>query len=578
MLSPDTIAITNLRIKGDKRSSQKLARDIVQTSWAMPLPAHLQHAWIFVRQISVNGKLSVIKQQAARNLDLSLQRAVNVRNSNSHESNAIWFESFPVLLAFLLRDLALGHATRWYWEKWSYLLKYPRAEAITRLLCEHPEYIVSTLDELGKTKQLSLVINQISSQSAMTIARELMRHLQIPVINSNQKNAVDASTYTFVHEKLTTLIPRLTEWKKILAAKEAISTRQNLMQNGYCLLASICIGLHYTPLFLYRETPTFFYVLNELLTNQFESAALYKTQSTQNEGSVIAKVTAVEEYPSNHANKFDSAVTHENELNEFKDENSELLTVNTPMPFQHLPDNRQDVVDNKTHYDQSAPSRIADIKQVISTRQVYSSDANFNEDRILETSNIVLDSDTGGFQFITRSGGFFYLLNPINRLIIDGILEKQQSANVWSWLLEIYYLFAKQNPTESSDKNLALFLMQQLQPELSREQLTQKENELESQERSTFSKTLFKQLKKNYAHETFWKELHTVRGFLSTPAQIIATASHIDVYYSLQSIRLDLRLAAWDVNPGWLPWLGRVVKFHYLEELNLPLERTRMMR
>jgi hypothetical protein len=31
----------------------------------------------------------------------------------------------------------------------------------------------------------------------------------------------------------------------------------------------------------------------------------------------------------------------------------------------------------------------------------------------------------------------------------------------------------------------------------------------------------------------------------------------------MNAIRLPVRLAGLDINPGWLPWLGRVVSFHY---------------
>lgn len=47
------------------------------------------------------------------------------------------------------------------------------------------------------------------------------------------------------------------------------------------------------------------------------------------------------------------------------------------------------------------------------------------------------------------------------------------------------------------------------------------------------------------------------------PALVLATPSHLDVHYRMADLRLDVRRVALDVNPGWLPWLGRVVNFHY---------------
>ena len=50
---------------------------------------------------------------------------------------------------------------------------------------------------------------------------------------------------------------------------------------------------------------------------------------------------------------------------------------------------------------------------------------------------------------------------------------------------------------------------------------------------------------------------------LTDPATLYVTRTHIDVIFSLEQIRLDLRLAGLDHNPGWVPELGHVVTFHY---------------
>lgn len=52
-------------------------------------------------------------------------------------------------------------------------------------------------------------------------------------------------------------------------------------------------------------------------------------------------------------------------------------------------------------------------------------------------------------------------------------------------------------------------------------------------------------------------------GLLPVPALVEATSSHLDVYYRLSDVRLEVRRVALDVDPGWLAWLGRVVRFHY---------------
>lgn len=50
---------------------------------------------------------------------------------------------------------------------------------------------------------------------------------------------------------------------------------------------------------------------------------------------------------------------------------------------------------------------------------------------------------------------------------------------------------------------------------------------------------------------------------LAQPARLWATATHLDFDLMATTVDLALRLAGLDLDPGWVPWLGRVVRFHY---------------
>jgi hypothetical protein len=47
------------------------------------------------------------------------------------------------------------------------------------------------------------------------------------------------------------------------------------------------------------------------------------------------------------------------------------------------------------------------------------------------------------------------------------------------------------------------------------------------------------------------------------PAAIAATPTHVDIALDLARADLRVRRAGLDLDPGWVPWLGRVVTFHY---------------
>jgi hypothetical protein len=63
-----------------------------------------------------------------------------------------------------------------------------------------------------------------------------------------------------------------------------------------------------------------------------------------------------------------------------------------------------------------------------------------------------------------------------------------------------------------------------------------------------------------------WLRLHahlSVRTLVMRPAQISMTPTHVDVHFDLAATDLAVRRAGLDADPGWLPWYGRVVSYHY---------------
>jgi hypothetical protein len=55
----------------------------------------------------------------------------------------------------------------------------------------------------------------------------------------------------------------------------------------------------------------------------------------------------------------------------------------------------------------------------------------------------------------------------------------------------------------------------------------------------------------------------SLRRLVHRPALVHATPTHIDLRFAARWVELEVRLAGLDLDPGWVPWLGRVVSFHY---------------
>lgn len=65
-----------------------------------------------------------------------------------------------------------------------------------------------------------------------------------------------------------------------------------------------------------------------------------------------------------------------------------------------------------------------------------------------------------------------------------------------------------------------------------------------------------------------WVERHVdlaPDALVARQAVVSSTPTHTDVVLPLSAIDLAIRRLALDVDPGWVPWLGRVVRFHYVE-------------
>ena len=54
-----------------------------------------------------------------------------------------------------------------------------------------------------------------------------------------------------------------------------------------------------------------------------------------------------------------------------------------------------------------------------------------------------------------------------------------------------------------------------------------------------------------------------LRAVAVRDAQLWQTGTHADVRFALQQGDIRLRRAGLDIDPGWVPWFGRVVRFHY---------------
>lgn len=163
----------------------------------------------------------------------------------------------------------------------------------------------------------------------------------------------------------------------------------------------------------------------------------------------------------------------------------------------------------------------------------------------LETGAAMERPEFAGFN--TRQGGLLYLLNMLNRSEMRGLMLEYAEIlpSGWAWL----YWLGQELQLDEDDALVDFIALQlglddsaklaRLPPLPAREQVL------------------------NLAERWYGKTGVWQPDLLALTAQIQYSPSHIDLYAPMNAIRLPVRLAGLDINPGWLPWLGRVVSFHY---------------
>jgi hypothetical protein len=144
-----------------------------------------------------------------------------------------------------------------------------------------------------------------------------------------------------------------------------------------------------------------------------------------------------------------------------------------------------------------------------------------------------------GLVLATGWGGVLFLVNALRRLRIEILLDAEGEAAPSGWRVLHAIGTALGLPP---DEPLAQFLDAQ---------------DLETSVKPAMLAVLLDGIAMLYRDGGPWPLP------LAQLARLRATETHLDLDLQASSVDLALRLAGLDLDPGWVPWLGRVVAFHY---------------
>lgn len=553
VLQQDSVTIHRLRIRGSAQTGGAglariggvLQRELVSARW----PEAPGESWVFIRQVRAQGPLDRLGE--------ALLSATRSALAHGDGDILMRFDSLAELLAALLEDLINGRAAgRWYWRRWSQLFQLPPSQCIRHLLLEHLDLLPSICTALSRRQMLTLIWQALEMTDARFLLGAMAQRNGFSIAASETAPAaVPASESEPPALPLSPGTPLWRQWSEPLRRLPAEDARFQL--------ALALIGQQLFPQMLRFEPATLF----ARLTRQFHPAAVAEQRArphppspTAGEGALPMPSTrpdpALPDATLSGANAVPRAIDQRHTataemLRSTAGDLPEQLHVATAANAADFGAAVTGEVAQHAAGNASAsppPSAVRNTATQPHSGQLPNASPPAAGEAVTNSQTALQEfaDDTDFAQFRTAQGGLLYLLNFLNRPQVQMLMEAnwRQLPGGWGWLYRL-------GQTLQLDENDPIVRFLALSMGLAQHELAQLAP-LPARER------LLELAADWYGADDLWQP-----ELLRLDASVHATPSHLDLYASLADVRLPLRLAGLDLNPGWLPWLGRVVRFHY---------------
>ncbi|AMK76234.1 MULTISPECIES: hypothetical protein [Methylomonas] len=535
-LAADTVAIHRLTVRaGQQRTADNLRDTLQSAAW----PHAGQDSWVFIRRLQVSG---TARQLPGQMLDQTRQHL----NTSNNPDQVMRFASLAELLAALLADLLRGRAGfNWYWRRWAHWFDLPVSRAVAGILSEHLLLLPSVCARLAQRGELAAVWLGLSGGDARQLAVELagligfrlpsvleVAELLRSEIDSAEKRYELVAVAQTWAEQMSLRPLLLMQWRPVL--------RELDVADGRYHLALLLIGRETAPLLLQQQPARAL----AFLASCFVSPPPAETKDEDGElrPAMLDDATQARVRPSlsNALPKVPSASqagrTREQAGRDAKLNPDTGVENQTPLPFELNHDAGPDRTNSGRFLQNRIPANRSFTDSTLRATEL---------EQGLQFEPVIDRPEFAGFH--TTQGGLLYLLNMLNRSEMRGLMLEHAETlpSGWAWLYRL-----GQELQLNEDDALVDFIALQLGFE--------DYSELAQLPPLPARKQVLNLAQRWYGKTGVWQP-----KLLALAAQIQYSPSHIDLYAPMNAIRLPVRLAGLDINPGWLPWLGRVVSFHY---------------
>ncbi len=543
---PDSVRIHALRIAAPVDCRAGVAAALERADWSLAAEQEV----LFLRRIRVGGPLPEVGRLALQQARHSAAGAVDGWRSDAEQAEAVRFASRGEMLACLLRDL-LHAQSRWFWRGWQTLFALPAGAAIVRLMQAEALHWPAVMHHLARIDAAAMAWQSLSDDDARLLLHTLQqatgwRLAQTsparPLGNPPSTPATRLASNPATASRLPSAARAAPAWLRVLAASRTTNDDARLR------LAIVT--------WLWQEAPQnlagadagerIARWVDELAGGMRQDSHAMPTQTARptlaerQDGMAAAPPAGKTGSPVAAGGRTDAALGTDAALPEqASPEQANPKMVAADGTSQATTPEKAKFIDTDTpaRDGQPAPTLRPDQAPAMARQPV-------------ERLEIEPQRPAAEATCITRQGGWFLLLNVLSLPTVQSLLQSYASdaasapGSGWLWLYRLGRAFGGE-----ADPPLARFLaaaaglpgppaLLALPP-------------------SPDTAELMRLARQRYGAALLSAEL------FAQPALVLATRSHLDVHFRMADIRLDVRRAALDINPGWLPWLGRVVNFHY---------------
>lgn len=467
---------------------------------------------IFINRLQVKAPWWMLARELAQQSEAEYRAAVSVLQA-SDASNTVVFASEATLVAQIVMNVLRGH-TSWYQQTW--LAQTQLAADPIAVLLHRPVLVPEVLQQLQRQQMLADFFARCTEADLYTVLTRVQAFLAItPLVHSVAINMAAESAHFSARSSTTNILPLVQigwaeNWLPLLLT---CAHSPNAQQHALQLLA--CLGLwRFSPQQL--RTPAAWSLWLNALTNRASALNLPLAG----------------------------------------------LDRTNPLNFPQPPSLSTATADNSAQLDALTTSASDGLGQATVT---YVKDNESLSTSMQVAAEIISDSESGDtfaavdYRYIQQAG-FLYFINWLRDF--DGIHDLPAPFSPWLWLALLQRDCCRTWHVPL-DESLQLLLLEI--SGLGEQDVHESDTEFFAASLRAAREFLQRRLRDFHLEHHDW---------LAVPARVQIEQAYLQVHADESAVRLDLRLAGLDLNPGWVPWLGRVIYFHFGQYPELLRERA----